>query len=73
MTYEFESHFLGPEKGCSVESVLSFAGYKLASLIVIERAVECAKQRKAHRIPERIEIYEKAFPKVHRYDTLVYD
>jgi transposase len=40
---------------------------------VMERAVERAKERKTHRIPERIGVDEKSFAKGHRYETLVYD
>nr|CBX29952.1 unknown protein [uncultured Desulfobacterium sp.] len=40
---------------------------------VMERAVERGKERKPHRIPERIGVDEKSFAKGHRYETLVYD
>lgn len=39
---------------------------------VMDRAVERGKERKVHRIPERIGVDEKSFAKGHRYEMLVY-
>ena len=74
MTYEFESFVLDLEKECSIESVCRLLDINWHPCWgVMERAVERGKQRKAHRIPERIGVDEKSFSKGNRYETLVYD
>ena len=74
MTYEFESFVLDLEQECSIESVCRLLDMNWHPCWgVMERAVERGRQRKAHRIPERIGVDEKSFSKGHRYETLVYD
>src|SRR5665647_2044121 len=74
MTYEFESLVLDLEQECSIESVCRLLDMNWhPSWGMMERAVERGKERKTHRIPERIGVDEKSFSKGHRYETLVYD
>jgi transposase len=74
MTYEFESFVLDLEQECSIESVCRLLDMNWHPCWgVMERAVERGKERKAHRIPERIGVDEKSFAKGHRYETLVYN
>jgi transposase len=74
MTYEFEAFVLDLEHECSIESVCRLLDMNWHSCWgVMERAVERGKQRKAHRIPERMGVDEKSFSKGHRYETLVYN
>jgi transposase len=74
MTYEFESFGLDLEQEWSIESVCRLLDMNWHPCWgVMERGVERGRQRKAHRIPERIGVDEKSFAKGHRYETLVYD
>ena len=74
MTYEFERLVLDLEQECSIESVCRLMDMNRHSCWgVMDRAVERGKERKVHRIPERIGVDEKSFAKGHRYETLVYN
>lgn len=74
MTHEFERLVLDLEQECSTDSVCRLLDMNWHPCWgVMERAVERGKERKAHRIPERIAVDEKSFSNGHRYETLAYD
>ena len=74
MTYAFESLVIRVAQECNIEATARLCGLGWdRGWNALERAVERGRQRKEHRIPNRIGVDEKSIAKGHKYETLVYD
>ena len=74
MTFAFESFVVRVAQECNIEATSRLCGLSWnRSWNTLERAVGRGRDRKVHRVPERIGVDEKSIARGHKYESLVYD